>query len=59
MIILTGCSIQQVLLKTKLNLVDEYFILTISKYSSYKVHTISLQPFFRVGTFIDCTHMKL
>ena len=25
----------------------------------YKVRTISFQTFFRVGTFIDSTHMKL
>ena len=25
----------------------------------YEIHTISFQIFFRTGTFIDCTHMKL
>ena len=25
----------------------------------YEVHTISFQTFFRMGTFIDSTHMKL
>ena len=30
-----------------------------STHSMYMVHPISFQTFFRKGTFIDSTHMKL
>ena len=31
----------------------------LTLFEMYEVHTISFQTFFRIGTFIDSTHVKL